>query len=52
MEAPQKTTFINALKETVDRCGSRVFATWYDGEGRPVNSFTYERMWSEAGAIA
>ena len=52
MQKATRTTFIDSLKNTVDRCDNKVFATSYDSKGRPVNSYSYKRMWNEAGAIA
>lgn len=48
-----KTQFVADLEETVHLSGDKkVFATWYDENGKVSAQNSFQNFWNEAGAIA
>ena len=52
LESHQTTSFIESLEHVVIKRNKKVYATWFDDNGKGVQSYTYEGIWEEAGYIA
>jgi len=48
----QDASFLTLLKETTNTHCDKVFATWWNNKGKPTDTYTFKKMWDEAGAIA
>ena len=46
------STFIDLVKQTVDKNGSRTFATWYNDQGQAIDDYSFADLWEEAGIVA
>ena len=46
------SSFLKILLETVEKNGDKTFAFWYNREGKPTLSYSFDQVWVEAGYVA